>query len=171
MVLELEDHSTNEIPVYKVAKSSPERNNLIPSRPRRNVGAPKFYGERLYVDVRGEQATKPADSTFRFSDKNVSENISENERESRVKICFTAKSVSHPNLLNSQSVSQPSPIISQVPTETRSEPRTFTEEEAQELLNSLPPSVVEKSDDSEIDSELLRKCEKFLNYFQPASKN
>ena len=98
-------------------------------------------------------------------------NISENERESRGKVCFTAKSISQPNLLNSQSVSQPSPIISQVPTETRFEPRTFTEEEAQELLISLPSSVVEKSDDSEIDSELLRKCEKFLNNFKPASKN
>ena len=125
----------------------------------------------LYVDVRGEQATKPADNIFRFSDKTASYNISENERESRSKVCLTAKSVSQPNLLNSQSVSQPSPFISQVPTETRSEPRTFTEEEAHELLISLLSSVVETSDDSDIDSELLRKCEKFLNNFKPASKN
>ena len=50
-----------------------------------------------------------------------------------------------------QSVEQPSPIISQIPTEVIRESRTFNEEEVRELLTSLSTSVVETSDDLDID--------------------
>ena len=56
MVLELEDDSAEELPVYE-KRDSPERNNLIFSRLGRNIGPPKIYRKRLYTDIIGEQAT------------------------------------------------------------------------------------------------------------------
>ena len=59
MVLELEDDSADEVPVYEVGES-PERINLISSRPRKNVEPPNIYGEMLYTVVIGEQETGAA---------------------------------------------------------------------------------------------------------------
>ena len=127
-----------------MGESSPERNFLIPSRPMRNVGPPNFYSKRLFVDVIGEQASGTADNTFTLSDvisDTVSDVIFENERDCR-------------EILVAQSIEQPSPIVSQNPTEIVPETRTFTEEEVQELLTSSPPSVVEDLDDSEISTQI-----------------
>ena len=40
----------------------------------------------------------------------------------------------------------------------------------QKKPNSLLPSVVEKSDNSDIDSDLTRQCQKFLKKFKPVVK-
>ena len=74
VVMELEDDCADEIPVYDVGESA-EHYNLAPSRPRRNVGPLIFYGERLYVDVIDEQATRTAVNPSTISEDTARNNI------------------------------------------------------------------------------------------------
>ena len=78
------------------------------------MGPPKFYGERLFLDVIGEQASKTADNPLTLSEDTVSVIFSENEKDCR-------------ETLVAQSIEQHSPIISQNPTEvvpeTKKNPR------------------------------------------------
>ena len=77
VVLQLENDSAEENPVYEMGELSPEQNLLTPSITRRNVVPPKFYGERLYIDVIGEQASGTAGNPFTLSKETVSDNIFE----------------------------------------------------------------------------------------------
>ena len=74
--LELEEDFADEIPVYEVGES-PERSNLVPSRPRRNVGPLKRYGESLHTDVIVQERLGTADKLFTLSEDMASDNISE----------------------------------------------------------------------------------------------
>ena len=58
-----------------------------------------------------------------------------------------------------------------MPTVVVPETRIFKEEEAQELLTALPPSVLKESDDSDIDSDLIRQGEKFPNNINSTKRN
>ena len=62
-------------------------------------------------------------------------------------------------------------MFSAVPTEIIPEARTFTEKDVQKLLTSLPPSVVENCEASDIDSDHIKQCDHYLKDNSTDSKN
>ena len=108
----------------------------INTRPWRNSGPFKFI-IKIYFFYVVKQILRSAENLFTISEDTFSKIISEIEKDWR-------------SNLGTQSVSQPSLTFSAVLTVVTFKSRTFTKEKVDELLASLPSSVVEHQDESDI---------------------
>ena len=123
-----------------------------------------FYGERLYIDDICEQASWIADNPFALSEDAFSDNISENERKCR-------------EILVTQSMEQPSPIISQPsPIISKSDGSSARNKNNQGRRSTGATYLstafsIKESDDPDIGSDLIRQGEKFLSNINSTKRN